>query len=268
MRDCVSLRRAPRALYRLIAANAPLWAGEAEVFSSYFASAARTPASDAQWLARQCFKELIDGVARRLARITAGCDDFSGTEASVADALTDEIVRDELEHYVAFAIAYRAALIADGATADSLRPTVRGADWPENAALMALRDLDLAAHGELGQRAYAFTEGGYGTLYRAGLALAGGSPLDDAIAAACARVHDDEWHHMLEGTAGFADAPFSEGDWALLERLSIEQGRQRIRMRNAQFGYPLSADRVDALVAGAAQPLRFDFERAGLEPPG
>lgn len=267
MSGSASPRRAPAALYRLIAANAPLWAGEAEVFSSYFASAARTPTSDAQWLAKQCFKELIDGVARRLARITAGCDDFSGTEESVADALTDEIVHDELKHYVAFAIAYRTALVADGAVADSLRPTVRGADWPENAALMALRDAHLAAHGELGQRAYAFTEGGYGTLYRAGIALAGGGPLDDAIATACAQVYDDEWHHMLEGIAGFADAPLTESEWALLERLSVEQGRQRIRMRNAQFGYPLRAERIEALVAGAAEPLQFDFERAGLEPP-
>jgi hypothetical protein len=53
----------------------------------------------------------------------------------------------------------------------------------------------------------------------------------------------------------------------VLEALTVAQGRLRLRMRNAQFGYPLSDARVTALAAGAAQPLAFDYLRAGMQPP-
>jgi hypothetical protein len=56
----------------------------------------------------------------------------------------------------------------------------------------------------------------------------------------------------------------TETEWKLLERLLVEQLRQRIRMRNAQFGYPLSEERVQAIFRGDIQPLKFDYERAAL----
>ena len=39
----------------------------------------------------------------------------------------------------------------------------------------------------------------------------------------------------------------------------------RIRMRNAEFGYPLAEDRVQAILAGDIAPLRFDFAKAEME---
>jgi hypothetical protein len=174
--------------------------------------------------------------------------------------LRDEVVRVELQHYVAFAAAYRVACRALGEAVPAGRI---GADWPENAALQGMRARHRRDHGEIGERAAAFTEGGYCTLYRAGMALEGRSPLDAAIAAACARVYDDEWDHMLAGIAGLAEAPLAPADWALLRRLTLEQSRARIRMRNAQFGTPLDEGRVRALESGAAAPLSFDYARAG-----
>ena len=140
-------------------------------------------------------------------------------------------------------------------------------DWPENVELRTLRAQHRREHGAIGLRAQAFTEGGYCTLYRAGAALKGGTALDDAIAAACLHVFDDELEHMLQGIAGLADAHVRPDEWALLEALTVAQGRCRIRMRNAQFGYPLSAERVAELEAGAAPPLAFDYTRAALLAP-
>ena len=45
----------------LVAANAPLWAGEAEAFRTYWDSPERSRESDPCWLARQCHKEFRGG---------------------------------------------------------------------------------------------------------------------------------------------------------------------------------------------------------------
>jgi len=260
-------RVAPAELHALIAANARLWAGEAEVFSTYFAPAARSPASDGIWLARQCYKELVDGVATRLARVTATVADFATTDVRATEALRDQVAQEELKHYIAFAIAHRISRAEAGAVMAAHESSVMGEDWPENRALMVLRVRHVREFGALGRRAQAFTEGGYCTLYNAGAALAGGGVLDDSIARACDQVLDDEWEHMLEGIADLADDPLGSADWAVIERLTVEQGRLRIRMRNAQFGYPLTPRRVLELEGGVAGPLSFDYTRAGLLPP-
>src|SRR4029078_11168216 len=49
-------------LKRLIAANAPLWAGEAEIARSYWTSPIRNRETDKKWLRAQCWKEYV-GVA-------------------------------------------------------------------------------------------------------------------------------------------------------------------------------------------------------------
>jgi len=256
--------RAPRELHDLIAANGRFWAAEAEVFATYFASPERSAATDAVWLARQCFKEMIDGVVGRLGQLTAQAEFATTVERSEA-ALADEVVRVELKHYAAFAIAYRlSAGLVDGSVEASPRI---GADWPENAELQALRARQRRDHGEIGERAAAFTEGGYCTLYRAGIALRGGSALDEAIADACAQVLDDEWDHMLQGIAGLAEVPLAKDQWRRLEALTVAQGRCRILMRNAQFGFPLSTGRLNELLNGASEPMAFDYARAGLLPP-
>jgi hypothetical protein len=77
-------------------------------------------------------------------------------------------------------------------------------------------------------------------------------------------VYDDEFEHMLAGIAGIADENLSQNDWRRLEGLVTEQLRQRIRMRNAQFSYPLSEERVQAIYRGEIKPLAFDYGRAQL----
>jgi hypothetical protein len=113
-------------------------------------------------------------------------------------------------------------------------------------------------------RACKTSEGGYCTLFSEGMKLAGRPGVDGLIAQACSKVYDDEFAHMLSGITGIGDEGLSESDLRLLETLLVEQLRQRIRMRNAQFGYPLSEERVQAIFRGDIQPLKFDYQRAAL----
>jgi hypothetical protein len=242
----------------LVAANASLWAGEEAVFSRYWASPVRTPATDAVWLARQCYKELYDGVLPRLHQVEEALDSFDASDrVSLGAALHD--AETEYAHFLAFASAYDLASGGGGAALDGRH--LATADWRENEVLGECRRRHREEHGEIGRRAQLFTEGGYCTLYRSGAALAG-SALDDAIAEACRRVYDDEWDHLLAGIAGLDDGTFSGADWDLLTELTTEQSRLRIAIRNAQFGEPLTPDEVADLQAGSLPPMPFDFERA------
>ncbi|MGQ0653149.1 MAG: hypothetical protein ACT4P4_12930, partial [Betaproteobacteria bacterium] len=255
-------------IQRLINGLTPLWAGEAEVVRTYWTSPKRTLQTDLVWLHRQCFKEfwgsgvgkydkggVVPGQIRRLAeRILEVDGKLDRHEAlEVMDG-----IRAEFSHYCAFADLYDAIRPAGTPKMEpnGLEP------WPEEDALTALRYKHQADHGALGMRACKLTEGGYCTLFSEGMALRGRAGIEGRIAGACAKVYDDEFEHMLAGIAGIAEEDLRDDDWKLLERLAIEQLRQRIRMRNAQFSFPLSEERVQAIYRGEIQPLAFDFERA------
>jgi hypothetical protein len=171
-----------------------------------------------------------------------------------------EGMKAEYTHYCAFADVHDAMRPAGMPKIDpnKLEP------WPEEDALTALRYKHQADHGALGMRACKFTEGGYCTLFSEGMALNGKPGVDGKIAAACAKVYDDEFEHMLAGIAGIAEENLSAADWRLMETLVKEQLKQRIRMRNAQFSYPLSEKRVQDIYHGEIKPLAFDYERAQL----
>ena len=254
----------------MIDAAAPLWAGEAEAVRTYWTSPRRSLESDLLWLERQCFKEfwgsgvtrfdlggIVPGSLKRLSEQSANVD--TGIDRhEFLDAL--EGVKAEFSHYTAFADVYD-AVRRQGTP--KLHPGMLQ-EWPEEKALTALRFRHREAHGALGMRACKTTEGGYCTLFSEGMKLTGRPGIDGLIAEACAKVYDDEFGHMLSGIAGIAEEGFSHSDWSLLEKLIVEQLRQRIRMRNAQFSYPLSEERVQAIYRGDIQPLAFDYERAKL----
>jgi len=117
-------------------------------------------------------------------------------------------------------------------------------------------------HGEIGVRASHFTEGGYCTLFREGMRLAGRGGADDRIAHACREIYEDEFGHMIGGIVGLNDEPLAEEDFALMTGLVQEQLRARIKMRNEEFSFPLSEERVEAIYNGEIDPEPFDFERA------
>lgn len=262
-------------LQRLIEAAAPYWAGEAEVFRTYWISPRRTRESDRRWLALQCSKEIWGS---GLAPLDKGI--FLGpAEALVAafpkiDAEIDrhevleiaEGLRAEFAHYCAFADAYD-ALATPGEP--KINPQRVKLSWPEDRALSALRFAHKRTHPALGARATSFTEGGYCTLFSEGMKLAeaGTGPHARAnalIAEACAKVYEDEFSHMLKGIVGLDAEGLTAEEWRILERLSTEQLKARILMRNSQFGHPLGEARLAQALAGGCEPLAFDYEKARL----
>ncbi|HYU68837.1 MAG TPA: hypothetical protein VEL09_05855 [Burkholderiales bacterium] len=257
-------------IQRLVDASAPYWAGEAEVVRTYWTSPVRTASTDLLWLSRQCFKEFWGSGAGKFDRggvflgtlknLAAKTPDIDVTldRHEVLDVL--EGLKAEFSHYIAFADLYDSIRLAGS---PKLNPAMLE-EWPEEAALTALRYRHQDEHGALGMRACKFTEGGYCTLFSEGTALKGRGGVEEKIAAACALVYEDEFEHMLAGIADIGNEQFSEAQWRLLETLVVEQLRQRIRMRNAQFSHPLSEQRIQAIFRGEIEPLAFDYEKAKL----
>jgi hypothetical protein len=252
-----------RGLRALVEADAPLWAAEAEIFRSYWDSPRRTRESDLVWIARQAHKELFDGVMPRVGDVYARIDRL---EADVSRGDVAVILREaseELEHYCVFADLYDALRRPGDArlTFASLRDEWA---WQENTDLAALRRLHRDRHGPIGARACAVTEGGYGTIFVEGMRRRGRGGVDDLIAAACARIYEEELRHMEEGLADTDESDLTDDEWALLTELTVEQLSLRIPMRNAQFGHVLSTERVREIQAGGVEPMPFDYARAGL----
>ncbi|HEX5065983.1 MAG TPA: hypothetical protein VFY49_07710 [Myxococcota bacterium] len=259
------------ALRKLIDATAPLWAGEAEVVRTYWTSPVRTRETDLRWLRAQCRKEFWDSFAdpqkglflEPLDRLRAAFPkiDIEVDRHAVLDLA--EMFLAEFSHYVAFADAYD-AIRGEGDEPMNPHALRDLAEWPENAELGRIRAEHRRLHGDLGLRACEITEGGYCALFAEGMKLAGRGGADEAIAAACRAVFDDEFGHMLRGILNLDEENLGPADWDLLERLVREQMQARIHMRNAQFDYPLSQARIEEIFAGRIEPLAFDYERAQL----
>lgn len=255
-------------LENLISLSQPLWAGEAEVMRTYWDSPIRTFQTDLLWLRRQASKEfngsgigeyknmgVFLGPLTRLQEAFPRIDSGVGRH-EVLDVI--EMIHDEFSHYVAFADVYDA--IRDAGT-PPLDPHKIEA-WEEDVALTNLRHKHNAEHGALGVRASRFTEGGYCTLFREGMRLKGRGANEELIADACAKIYDDEFGHMLQGIAGLDEEGWSDEEFRLMGELVTEQLRQRILMRNAEFSFPLSDDRVQAIYDGDIDPEPFDYARA------
>ena len=256
----------------LVAAAAPLFAGEAEVVRTYWDWDGRTTATDLRWLELQCFKEFKgSGVGEK-----DNMGVILGPLAEIQEALPRmdrgvgrhhirhllEEVYEEFSHLCAFADAYD-AIRPEGAP--PLDPHACDG-WDEDRALTELRYRTIAEHGEMGVRASKFSEGGYCTLFREGMRVKGrGGPrarANDMIAGACALVYEDEFGHMLQGIVGLDDEGLSADDWRMLAGLVVALLRARIRMRNGQFSRPLPDERIQAIFAGDIAPEPFDFEAA------
>ncbi len=259
-------------LNRLIEAAEPLWAGEAEVVRTYWESPVRTLETDLLWLARQASKEFNGSGAAEFKNLGV----FMGPVTELLEMFPEidrgvsrheaferiEMLHEEFSHYMAFADVH-----------DEIRPAGTPplnphevVPWDEDVALNACRHEAMAEHGEIGRRATKFSEGGYCTLFREGMRLKGRGGTDDLIAAACGEIYDDEFGHMLSGIVGLDGAQLSDGDWSLMTELVVRILRHRVRMRNGEFSYPLSEDRVKAIFSGDIVPERFDFEKAEMEP--
>lgn len=260
-------------LRRLIGAAAPYWTGEAEVFRCYWNWERRSRETDRRWLALQCSKEVWgSGLAPLDKGIFLGPAEQLVAAFPKIDLEIDrhevldiaEGLRAEFAHYCAFADAHDALALPGE---PKLNPHDVRIGWDEDRALSELRFAHKREHPLLGERATRFTEGGYCTLFAEGMKLRNFTDgphgrANALIAEACASVYEDEFGHMLKGIVGLDAAGLSAGGWRLLERMSTEQLHGRIRMRNAQFGYPLEGDVFERALAGKLAPYPFDLAKA------
>jgi hypothetical protein len=256
-------------LISLVGTVAPLFAGEAEVIRTYWTSPIRTKETDRLWLLRQARKEVWDtplgdqrglylGPAEDLIAVFPKIDIEVPREEILAKM---EGLYEEFSHYCAYADAYD-AVREDGEPRLSPTRLKKVPDWPENLAIRDRRAEVKEQFGNVGERACYFTEGGYCTLFSEGMKLAGNGGADDLIAHAAALVYEDEFGHMCKGIVGLDQEEMSDADWSLMEGISVELQSLRIDMRNAQFSFPLSKDRVTAIRSGDIEPIVFDFEKA------
>jgi hypothetical protein len=262
-------------LKQLIDAAAPYWAGEAEVFRTYWSWDKRSRETDRRWLAYQCSKEIWgSGLAPLDKGIFLGPAEQLIAAFPRIDVEIDrheildiaEGLRAEFAHYCAFADAHDALALPGE---PKLTPTAVKLAWQEDLALSELRLAHKREHPKLGARATSFTEGGYCTLFSEGMALKDrhAGPYGRAnqlIAEACAKVYEDEFGHMLKGIVGLDAEGLSPAEWRTLEAISVEQLKGRIAMRNSQFGYPLSEKRFAEIRAGTCKPIAFDYAKAQL----
>ena len=255
-------------LRHLIETAAPLFAGEAEVVRTYWDSPVRTHETELRWLELQCFKEFkgsgvgeLDNMGVIMGPLTEVRELLPKMDRGVGRHYILDLLEglyEEFTHLVAFADVYDAIRKPGEAPFDPHR----SAGWQEDDELTRLRYRTIEENGEIGRRASKFSEGGYCTLFREGMAIAGRGGNDDLIAGACAKVFDDEFEHMLQGIVGLDAEGLSDEDWEKMERLVVDLLKHRIHMRNGQFSYPLSAGRIEAIYAGDIAPEPFDFGRA------
>jgi hypothetical protein len=256
-------------LRRLIDANAPLWAGEAEIVRTYWTSPGRTRETDKLWLKYQCWKEyvgvaMVPGGALEANRLTLLTNILPKLVDQLDITVDRHDLRDELEkhyveytHYCLFADVYDSLLEPGEPRINGNQVTV----WPEEDELAKFRANIRRGRGKL-MRATGFTEGGYCTLYSEGAKLKGRPGVDGRIATACQRVFDDEFGHMMYGVVGMEMEDLTAGDWAELTDVTCHILRLRLRMRNAQFSHPVSDARIKEIVAGKIEPIAFDYARA------
>jgi hypothetical protein len=247
-------------LQRLIQANEPFWGGEAEVIRSYWKSPVRTPETDRKWLIHQIYKEYWDGILPPLELFRQSLPQASVKKGRDNLLTMAEVLYEEVEHFALFADLYHKLEDSDYAlTPAELKEQ---GSWAENDDLMAMRQRHKEESPKLGLRAHRFTEGGYCALFTEGMALRGGGMTEDAIAEVCRRIYEDEFNHMLLGIIETDDAELTDSDWDTLIQYTVEQMKSRILMRNAQFSHPVSGQRLEDLLAGRADAVRFNFQIA------
>ena len=252
-------------LRRLVALAAPLWAGEEEIVRTYFQSPQRTNESDLLWLKRQCFKEIWgSGIGDKKKGLFQGPVAYLDAVFSKIDREVDrhtvldviDDLRSEFYHYCLFADIY------DYISGTRLNPQ-QLMGWEADETLAHLRYDYRDKRGQLGHFASRFTEGGYCSMFVAGMRLAGTGEPNDRIAKACEQVYNDEIGHMRSGFVGLSQQTLSPAEWDEVADMVHKILLQRLHMRNEQFSYPLSDARLNAIQAGDIEPTPFDY--SGLE---
>jgi hypothetical protein len=224
----------------LLSAAALTWAREEKVIRAYF-ECHRTAERDLLWLEAQAFKETWD--LRALPPHLQAEAWHTGVVAAHPDGPEEAAkLAVEMKHF---------RLIAELIEGLRGRP-VRLEDLPrlkEEETLQALRDPH--RRGSAFERAVVnFTEGGGAVMYRVLAELQGGE-LDRRIARTCRVIHEDEVFHGPAQIYAIDRLARGPDDWALAMQVVRKVGRQRLRMRNEMFSFPVDIERLDDIAAGS-----------------
>ena len=106
---------------------------------------------------------------------------------------------------------------------------------------------------EVERAAVTLTEGGGGALYEVCIAQRRGAA-EKKIAAAFKAIHADEKDHKDAGARRLAGLLRSRRDYERAAEIVCAVSAQRLRMRNEQFGFPLSEAELDELERRCRQP--------------
>lgn len=234
------------------------WAAEAEIVRAYF-RVRRRRADHSRWLRAQAFKEysaikpLLTTLTRLYPRLDKGVDRHLYEE--FGDKLADEtrharLIMDLLEHI------------------EGRRITPRDLLWlPEDKKLAKIRSRYSEAyagllHGsalptskeirrrdeDLERAAITLTEGGGGALYEVCRKVKGGE-IERRIASVFNKIYRDEMRHKNSGARALQRLLRTRRDYERAARIVRDVLGQRLRMRNEQFGFPLSGARLRRLQA-------------------
>jgi hypothetical protein len=99
---------------------------------------------------------------------------------------------------------------------------------------------------DLERAAVTFTEGGGGALYEVCVRLKKGKA-EKKIAAAFREIFADEVEHKNAGARNLGSLVRSRADYERAAEIVRQVSSQRLRMRNEQFGFPLSDEKLRAL---------------------
>ena len=229
---------------------------EKKIVRSYFRKP-RTRREHIRWLKAQGFKEhaairpLLKILAVYHGRIDRDVDRHEFTE--IAEKLAEEtkharLVMDLIEEIGGRRIKPRDLVWLPE---DKRLARVRARYSKTFAALLhgskALSEREMRRRDEEIERAaVTLTEGGGGALYEVCVGLRNGTA-EKKIAAAFRAIHADEKDHKNAGARRLARLLRSRRDYERAAEIVCEVSAQRLRMRNEQFGFPLSDADLDGL---------------------
>ena len=224
------------------------WAGEAEVAAAFF-SRPHTAEEHLPWLKSQMVRELgwPDG---RLGRLLEAYKNVERDTERHAVHTLFQTAEEEYSHYVFLAD------VAEAAAGRRILPEeiMYNKDLPAWQALDKVRtrgaDWDSAVSG--------FHEGGGLGIYHTCMQLepSDADPFRAQIAAAMGMIYEDEIEHAARG---FRDvvriaATTSDEMWQQVQEKVELVGYHRVRMRNEQFGFPISEERIEEISDGKIPP--------------
>ena len=221
------------------------WGGHHEVVRTFFGTS-RPREQLIAWLELQLYKEIhvVPHKAREILEMYERLD--VDLERGEFEAECYELA-DEVQHY---------RLLADvlELLTGQRKPALAYEATPEQLELEAVRR-KYAGSGAFVKSVGGFAPGG-GTAFAAAGCMIDGGPVERQMAAAFAVIYRQELQHYNKNRFVF-DRLAREASAIELEegqRYAHELARQHFLLRNASFGYPLSAERVAEIEAGKVSP--------------